>query len=468
MVGNLWTYGRRILVEGEIPLIVYHSTRSKLRVAVADVPGPMVKSVFSFVTETNNDDGLPHTLEHLVFMGSAKYPYKGVLDIIANRCLASGTNAWTEQDHTAYTLATVGSQGFLKVLPVYMDHVLSPTLTDSQFITEVHHINGEGEDAGVVYSEMQDHESDMDEIVSRTRKELFYPPGNSYRVQTGGRLEPLRSSCCNEKVRKFHEQFYHLNNMFITVCGIIDHGKLLETIAGVEDSMLTRIPASFPRPFTSTFPLLKSPKECVIECPSDDECRGVVQISWVGPKASDLYTSVALEILFEYLQDTAVAPLQRDFIQLADPFASSVFFCLSEQSTSEIVLFFSGVPVEKLETIKNRLFEKTLNGHRDEKVFDMERLGFIINKAVLKRYAKLETTGPSQIFHSLIGYQLYGDDEKDLELRLNEVTTLKGLASEPALFWSELLRTYLSPNCVTVVGKPSGAKVMEYARQVYA
>ena len=46
-------------------------------------------------TEARSDDGLPHTLEHLVFLGSEKYPYKGVLDLTANRCLASGTNAWT-------------------------------------------------------------------------------------------------------------------------------------------------------------------------------------------------------------------------------------------------------------------------------------------------------------------------------------------------------------------------------------
>lgn len=81
------------------------------------------------MTETNVDDGLPHTLEHLVFMGSKNYPYKGVLDVIANRCLASGTNAYTDQDHTAYTLTTVGSDGFIKVLPVFLDHLLSPTLT---------------------------------------------------------------------------------------------------------------------------------------------------------------------------------------------------------------------------------------------------------------------------------------------------------------------------------------------------
>lgn len=46
-------------------------------------------------TEAFDDDGLPHTLEHLIFLGSEQYPYKGVLDLLANRCLASGTNAWT-------------------------------------------------------------------------------------------------------------------------------------------------------------------------------------------------------------------------------------------------------------------------------------------------------------------------------------------------------------------------------------
>lgn len=53
------------------------------------------KRVFFSATEAFDDDGLPHTLEHLIFLGSEQYPYKGVLDLLANRCLASGTNAWT-------------------------------------------------------------------------------------------------------------------------------------------------------------------------------------------------------------------------------------------------------------------------------------------------------------------------------------------------------------------------------------
>lgn len=55
--------------------------------------GP-IPNLFS-ATEAHDDDGLPHTLEHLIFLGSEQYPYKGVLDLVANRCLASGTNAWT-------------------------------------------------------------------------------------------------------------------------------------------------------------------------------------------------------------------------------------------------------------------------------------------------------------------------------------------------------------------------------------
>lgn len=65
----------------------------------------------------------------LVFMGSEQYPYKGVLDLLANRGFSNGTNAWTDTDHTAYTISTAGEQGFLQMLPIYVDHILYPTIT---------------------------------------------------------------------------------------------------------------------------------------------------------------------------------------------------------------------------------------------------------------------------------------------------------------------------------------------------
>uniref|UniRef100_A0A914MN33 Peptidase M16 N-terminal domain-containing protein n=1 Tax=Meloidogyne incognita TaxID=6306 RepID=A0A914MN33_MELIC len=37
-------------------------------------------------TEANDDRGIGHMVEHLVFMRSEKYPYKGFLDTVLNLC----------------------------------------------------------------------------------------------------------------------------------------------------------------------------------------------------------------------------------------------------------------------------------------------------------------------------------------------------------------------------------------------
>ena len=75
-------------------------------------------------------------------MGSEKYPYKGIIDHFANRGFSNGTNAWTDTDNTVYTVSTAGGQGFLQILPIYVDHILYPRITQSAFLTEVTHKAG--------------------------------------------------------------------------------------------------------------------------------------------------------------------------------------------------------------------------------------------------------------------------------------------------------------------------------------
>jgi Zn-dependent M16 (insulinase) family peptidase len=72
-------------------------------------------------------------------MGSRKYPFKGVLDKLSTRAYS---------DETVYTLTTAGWEGFAQILPIYLDHLVVPTLTDEGCYTEVHHIDGTGHDAG--------------------------------------------------------------------------------------------------------------------------------------------------------------------------------------------------------------------------------------------------------------------------------------------------------------------------------
>lgn len=40
-------------------------------------------------------------------------------------------------------MTTAGHEGFLNLLPIYLDHVLYPTLTESGYITEVRLLSSE-------------------------------------------------------------------------------------------------------------------------------------------------------------------------------------------------------------------------------------------------------------------------------------------------------------------------------------
>lgn len=63
----------------DVPVTVYRSKRSGLRVMTANVgklSSGLVNGFFTLATEADSDDGCPHTLEHLVFMGSESMPFK--------------------------------------------------------------------------------------------------------------------------------------------------------------------------------------------------------------------------------------------------------------------------------------------------------------------------------------------------------------------------------------------------------
>ena len=100
---------------------LYESPTTGLRGMLMETAEPLCSLHVAIATEsdthdwTHKDDGLPHTLEHAIFMGSELYPFKGILDKLANRCLARGTNAWTATDHTCYTMTSAGHEGCLNL-----------------------------------------------------------------------------------------------------------------------------------------------------------------------------------------------------------------------------------------------------------------------------------------------------------------------------------------------------------------
>ena len=143
-------------------------------------------------------------------------------------CERAGTNAYTDVHHTAYTLTTAGDEGMLALLPVFLDHVMYPTITPSGFVTEVYHVDGQGADAGVVFSEMQAIENESHTAAYVAMRKLLYPGKCGYAMETGGIMEDIRSLTV-EQIRQYHKEYYRPDNTFIIVTGMVatTKGKLL-------------------------------------------------------------------------------------------------------------------------------------------------------------------------------------------------------------------------------------------------
>ncbi|KAL3959128.1 hypothetical protein ACCO45_007290 [Purpureocillium lilacinum] len=246
--------------------------------------------------------GCPHTLEHLIFMGSKSYRYKGLLDKLSSRAY-SGTNAWTATDHTAYTLETAGWDGFAQVLPVYLEHIILPVITDDAIVTEVWHIDGEGNDAGVVYSEMQAVQFRSPEIMDLKARRLMYP-------------------------ENFHRDMYQPRNLCLVIVGETDHENLLEILNEFEESIKDDIPsleAKFQRPWIDSAqpPALKESIITTAEFPEEDESVGEILVGFFGPNCIDLIATSALNVLLTYLCGSSVSILENVLVE-KEELASSV------------------------------------------------------------------------------------------------------------------------------------------------
>lgn len=449
----------KVFTDGEIPVTLYMNEVTGLRIVTADIECPIVKGDLVFATEAFDDDGLPHTLEHLVFMGSENYPYKGVLDLLANRCLASGTNAYTDTDHTNYTLSTAGSEGFLNLLPIYLDHVLFPTLTDSAYMTEVHHINGEGENAGVVYCEMQARENTGESRCYLEMLRSMYPGKCGYKSETGGLMENLRNSTNNTKVRDFHKQFYHSKNLCIVVTGPVDPESIFKAIKPIEDKIVQKgiHKMAFDRPWQSLVEPLEGSVQRKIQYSSDTDDDGLVYIGFRGPNVVEHFRElIALTVILDYLNSTAISPIQRDFVECDEPYCSSVSHSVIENSTACFYLSFESVGKQYLDIVASKLFELLRNIQEGKEEFDMERLQTIISRKKVRILSVAESSPHTIVVGPVIGHFLYGT--KELKERAQEIPMLEEFTKSDVQFWLNLIYKYMiGPDSrhVCIVGEPS-------------
>ena len=275
-----------------------------------------------------------------------------------------------QSDHTEYVIDSAGWEAFAQILPVYLEHIIAPTLSDASCYTEVHHVDGDGNDAGVVYSEMQARENNADMLMFSKAKRLLYPEGIGFRYDTFGVMISLRALTV-DRIRKYHQNIYQPRNMCVTIVGAVDHGDLLSVLETFEDTIKDDIPkldTPFQRPWIDSRQISPLPDTIVdtIDFPEEDESNGLITISFLGPpyvdhllcelilrstESTDGYISGnAMMILLAYLAGSSASVLENLLVE-KEQLASAVLYEHDIQSTTAVHFTLSSVATEDLEIV---------------------------------------------------------------------------------------------------------------------
>ncbi|KAF9930207.1 hypothetical protein BGZ65_005461, partial [Modicella reniformis] len=264
------------------------------------------------------------------------------------------------EDYTGYTIATAGRDGMAEILPVFLDHVLHPTLKDDQYVTEVYHVDGEGKQQGVVFSEMAARENSEADLLDLGLRRLLYPKSQTYYYECGGLTAEI-PKMTNGDIQEYHKKFYHPSNMTIVVAGdglqpkrifdtiiqqrILDENASMKPSGGAVFDIIQEMDISKGRedaPIMSRSTKLTSQ---AIFFPSADEDVGSIGYGWLGPSTFDIKAMIALDILFRFLHETSASPFSQAFVERRNPLASHVDFDVKGCIDTSLLLLFSGVPV---------------------------------------------------------------------------------------------------------------------------
>eukprot|EP00915_Cephaloidophora_sp_WS-2016_P005063 GHVH01006740.1.p1 GENE.GHVH01006740.1~~GHVH01006740.1.p1 ORF type:complete len:1327 (-),score=183.76 GHVH01006740.1:127-4107(-) len=461
------------------PYYLLESASSHFLTVVAEVPSPMIHVTISVPTTTLNNKGLPHCLEHLIFIGSNDYPY-GFLDDYSQRCMTNGTNAWTMPDRTEYTFESACPEGVYTLLPVYMDHILRPDLCEDNFHSEVQYISTTGEPKGVVYTEMVDRSETPADLIERTAQQNLYSLDCPYAYETGGIPKNILE-LTNDEVQRYHQQYYSWNRLFLTISGSgIDKRQVQEIVHKLEikySSNDTPPPPVCVNDGASAVPPQLEPLAVgghveVVNYASADLNTCEIGMFWRGPKGKDTFLIDKLSVLSDYLTADSTAPLIHSLVN-KNQVCGCLSFSVDKFSVSKLCWSFEGVELKDRHAVIPLLYSelKLVCG----KPLNSARLADAIASFICDIQRAWEASPHEMIQSEISDWAVTdlpcGNSRKNmidndilvgLPNRLNFDHRHEILKNTTEQEWCDLLRTwFLDIDCCLVVALPSALREQE-------
>lgn len=416
----------------------------------------------SFKTWPESSNGVAHILEHVVLCGSEKYPVKDPLFSMSRRSLNTFLNALTGSDFTCYPAASQVPQDFYNLLEVYMDAVFKPLLKDFSFKQEGHRLEYTiPEDPtsplifkGVVFNEMKGAlTSSVSRLNEKINETLF--PDLTYGVNSGGNPHEI-PFLTYEKLKEFHQQFYHPSRCLYFFYGNLPLEKNLDFIA---EKTLDKAKRVEQLPEMPKQPRFKEPRRVRSTYPvgQDDEgdSQAMIGYGWLTIPVLDQKEWLALSVLELALLDTDASPLKR---ALLDSGLCKSVACYMDGEISEVplVIILRGCEANKADEL-----EQVLRNSLKQIIQDGIPSGLIDNAIHQLEFFRSEITGDqspyglSLFFRSALLKQHNGKPEDGLKIH-SLFTSFREKVANDSKYLVGLIKKHLLDNThfVSVVMEP--------------
>ncbi|MGL4797795.1 MAG: insulinase family protein, partial [Cellulosilyticaceae bacterium] len=186
----------------------------------------------SFKTPAVDNTGANHILEHSAVSGSEKYPLKSIIFSIINQTYSTFANAFTTPNFTSYPVSSMSEDQLLKLMDVYMDCTLNPSIYTDEKVFEREAWRYEKANAeaplsitGTVYSEMQGALGNIGSAAYYNVMDALFPESVLANI-SGGDPECI-PDLTYERLLEVHRTYYHPSNALIVLYGDLDYEKFL-------------------------------------------------------------------------------------------------------------------------------------------------------------------------------------------------------------------------------------------------
>lgn len=109
-----------------------------------------------------------------------------------------------------------------------------------------------------------------------------------------------------------------------------------------------------------------------------------------------------------------MSPLQREMVEINDPYASTVSYNIIENYESALYFSFENVPLDKIDLVYEKMQTTIENIGKGEEKFDMNRMQNILERCILEYYSNLESNPHEAIAFASIADSLYGEKNEDV------------------------------------------------------